>query len=105
MAMQKQLFDVDPFTGARQYFYHDDVTDETIIETVQNYEPTLELNKDSYNSLDERARWGDGALVARIPLNLYYEIKAKGIVDNQREFARWLNDADNRHFRTRPGRV
>lgn len=103
--MEKRLFDVDPFTGATQYFYHDEETDETVIETVQNVDLILEANKDSFNSIDEKARWGDGKMIARIPLNLYYDLKQKGVVDDEAAFRRWLNDSENRFFRTRPGKV
>ena len=103
--MEKRLFDVDPFTGATQFFYYDEGTDETIIETVQDYEGVLEFNKASYNSVDERTRWGDGKLIARIPLNLFYQLKAAGTVDDDAAFRRWLNDSENRFFRTRPGKV
>jgi|SRR5690606_9034433 len=103
--MERMFFDRDPLTGATQYFYHDEDTDESIIETVFDAEPLLGLNKASFNSIDERARWGDGKLVARIPGPLFYQLKAKGIVDDERAFKAWLNDSDNRFFRTRPGRV
>lgn len=103
--MERMLFDVDPFTGATQYFYHDEGTNESIIETVMDYDPVVELNKATYNSIDERARWGDGMNIARIPLNLFYELKAKGIIDDDAAFRRWLNDSENRFFRTRPGKV
>lgn len=103
--MEKRLFDVDPFTGATQYFYHDEDTDETVIETVQDVDLILEANKDSFNSIDEKARWGDGKMIARIPLNLYYDLKQKGVVDDEAAFRRWLNDSENRFFRTRPGKV
>ena len=47
-----------------------------------------------------------------IPLNcnicdntLPYEMKAEGKLDDQAYMKRWLNDPDNRAFRTRPGEV
>jgi len=43
--------------------------------------------------------------VASIPLNLYYDLKRQGIVDDPARFKKWLNDSDNRFFRTRGGRV
>lgn len=105
MAIEKRLFDVDPLTGARQFFYHDEETDETVIETVQDLDPLFEFNAQSFNAIDERARWGDGKTVARLPLNVYMDLKQKGIIDDQRKFRAWLNDRDNLKFRTRPGRV
>jgi hypothetical protein len=33
------------------------------------------------------------------------ELKQQGIIDDPKALRRWLNDPDNRYFRTRPGRV
>lgn len=103
--MEKRLFDVDPLTGSRQFFYYDEATDETTIETVQDAEPLMDLNLASYNSIDHRARWGEGQMVARLPLNIFWDLKQRGIIGNQKAFSRWLNDSENMKFRTRPGRV
>jgi hypothetical protein len=101
----KRLFDIDPLTGSKRYFSYDDETDECTIQTEHDVSNLLELNKQRYNNVDEKARWGDGQLVASIPLPLYFDLKAKGIVDDPKKFKEWLNDSDNRHFRMRPGKV
>jgi hypothetical protein len=36
---------------------------------------------------------------------LYYQMKAEGKLEDQAYMKRWLNDPDNRAFRTRPGEV
>jgi hypothetical protein len=36
---------------------------------------------------------------------LFYQMKAEGKLDDQAYMKRWLNDPDNRAFRTRPGEV
>jgi hypothetical protein len=36
---------------------------------------------------------------------LFYRLKKDGIIDDPSAMKRWLNDPDNRFFRTRPGRV
>jgi hypothetical protein len=35
----------------------------------------------------------------------YMDLKKKGILDDQVALKRWLNDPENRYFRTRPGQV
>lgn len=70
----------------------------------------IEANKASYNSTDERARWGDGQLVADIPFPVIEDLNKQGIlrgfvVIDQKRMKAWLNNPDNRFFRTRPGRV
>ena len=43
--------------------------------------------------------------VASIPLTVYYDLKQKGILDDQAAMKKWLNDPDNELFRTRKGKV
>jgi hypothetical protein len=43
--------------------------------------------------------------VATLPLVLWMKLKQDGILDDPRALRRWLNDPDNRAFRTRPGRL
>jgi hypothetical protein len=43
--------------------------------------------------------------VASIPMGVYMELDAKGIARDEKAFARWLDDPDQRAFRTRPGRL
>ena len=93
--------------GIRETF-HADVHHGTqnIIYTEQDVEPLIEQNKRLYNAVDEKARWGDGFVrVAHIPEVVYADLQTKGILNDPAAFKRWLNDADNRVFRVRPGRV
>lgn len=71
---------------------------------------TLESNKRSYAQTDERARWGDWSKVASIPLVVFHELNKQGIcrgfhVIDQKRMKAWLNDPENRYFRTRPGKI
>lgn len=104
--MHSKLFDVDPLTGAKKIWHYNGDTDEAVIETVVDATAIVEENKAQYNQIDERAGWqGDMHRVASIPMALYYELKAKGIADDPARMKAWLNDPENRFFRTRPGRV
>lgn len=104
--MQTRLFDADPVTGIRRLFHWDPVDRKAHIETIHDVEDILEGNKERYNGVDERAGWkGEMHRVASIPMPLFFELKKKGIVDDPKALRQWLNDSDNRLFRTRPGRV
>jgi hypothetical protein len=104
--MSKRLFDVDPLTGTTEYFHYDEEKDAFTIQTQQDVTDLVEHNKGRYNTHDSRAPWkGDLHLVASIPMNVYMELKQQGIIDDPKALRRWLNDPDNRYFRTRPGRV
>lgn len=91
--------------GITRLFHFDDDTETFTIETVQDVSNLIELNRaefDEHTSLD---RFGDMNRVASIPMNVYFDLKNKGITDDTKAMKRWLNDPDNRFFRTRPGRV
>lgn len=77
-----------------------------IYEDVQDVTEILDANKAEYNMHDERSRWNhEGTKVASIPLVVWEELKRKGIADDQKALLRWLDDPDNRAFRTRPGKL
>lgn len=103
--MSKKLFDYDPETGTTKWWHYDADKDEAKIETVFEVGDIIEANKAEFNSTDERARWGEWSKVASIPMALFYRLKQQGIIDDQAAMKRWINDPDNRLFRTRPGRV
>lgn len=101
--MADKVFDVDPLSGITSYWHYDDATDTALIEKRQDVSGILDANKAEFNA--DHGRYGEWTKVASIPLSVYYDLKAKGIVDDPVAMKRWLNDADNRFFRTRPGTV
>jgi hypothetical protein len=103
--MTKKLFEKDELTGATKYWHYDADKDEAIIETVYDATPYIEQNKALYNAHDSTDRWGEWTRVAQVPMQLYWELKAKGIADDPKAMKKWLNDRDNLLFRTRPGKV
>lgn len=99
----KLPFSYDPVLGIKRTFHWDDTTDDFLIQTEQETTGIVEANKAAYNDAPER--WGDMTRVASIPLSLYFDLKKKGIADDPVAMKRWLNDPDQRFFRTRPGRL
>lgn len=100
-----RIFDTNPDEGVIRFFHYDNDTDEVTIETVQDVSPIIQANRaefDAHTSLD---RFGDLKRVASIPMPLYFQLKAEGKTEDQDFMRRWLNDPDNRFFRTCPGRV
>lgn len=95
-AHEETIFHDDPHTGG------------FIIETIRDVTPIVEDNKAEYASIDERARYsssGIGGKVATIPAEIVQKLMTEGIWGDQKAMKRWLNDPDNRCFRTRPGWV
>ena len=88
----KRLFSRDEATGITKY----------VVETVQETDAILNSNKRAFNGAAKG--WGENMnRVASIPLSVYYELKRKGIADDPVLLKKWMNDSDNRAFRTRGG--
>ena len=81
-----------------------------IIRTTQDVTDIVEQNKAQYNAGSVHDKWGDLTKVASLPFTIIDTLNRKGImrgfaVINEKEFRAFLNDPENRFFRTRPGRV
>ena len=101
--MTKRLINDDAFTGVKTYYNYDADKDEAIISKEQDISGIIEANKVEFNAAPER--WGEWTKVGSIPLSVYYELERQGILNDQKAMAKWLNDPDNRAFRTRPGTI
>lgn len=97
----------------RKTVVHADGDGGIIIETREDISAILEQNKKEYNSFDERAKWSDDLLgnkIASIPFTVIDELNKQGImrgfsIVDQKRMKAWLNERDNRVFRTRTGVV
>ena len=82
-----------------------------VIETKQDVTDIIERNKQEYNN--SSTKWGEDVFdnkIASIPLTVVDDLNKKGImrgfhVLDQKKFFAWLNDPDNRFFRTKQGRI
>jgi len=94
----------------RNYKEHD-TTDGKVIEVVQDVSDIVEKNKREYNN--NSTKWGDELFdnkIASIPMTVVDKLNQQGImrgfhVLDQKAFFKWLNDPDNRFFRTKQGRI
>lgn len=65
----------------------------------------LARNKESFNA-SQGQRFGDGKIVASIPLNIFYRDFAERLKAGDDDFAKWwLNNDQNRPYRTFRGQV
>jgi hypothetical protein len=102
--MLEMLLDEDPLTGTRRIMHRDEYDRTNTIVEEQKVDGIVELNKEQYK--EAGGRWEETFnKVASIPIVLYFKLKKEGIIDDPARLKRWLNDSDNRVFRTRPGRV
>jgi hypothetical protein len=95
--------------NGKQSNFHD-VDGKYFIENSQDISGIIESNKAQFNAIDEKAKWGEWTKIASIPNVVIDELNKQGImrgfaVLDEKRFRLFLNDPDNRFFRTRPGQV
>jgi len=104
--MDKRLLDYDPFTGLIQYISHNEATDETIIETVQD---TAQLNKEVEASKDlqndasytQNGMKNDMLHYAHIPSGVLMEWHSKGVdIKDRKELIKWVNKPEYAYLKT-----
>ncbi len=96
--------------AVRTTLAHEDGDGGLVIATTQDVTEIVEKNKAEFNQIDYRARWNDFTKVASIPMTVIDKLNQDGImrgfaVIDEPRMKRWLNDPENRFFRTRPGVV
>ena len=97
--------------NVRQKVAHNTDDGEIVIATEQDVSNIIEQNKKEYNATN--GRWGEDVFdnkIASIPLTVIDDLNKLNImrgfhVIDQKKFKAWLNNPDNRFFRTRQGKV
>ena len=103
------LLNHDPETGITDYFHVLEDGKEWAVESRQDVTKLVAVNQAMQHA--DTGRWGDGRCVASIPLTVLEELHRKGMIDgmlnvkDNKDFARWLNLAENKRFRWKLGRV
>jgi hypothetical protein len=104
----KRLFAMNPDTGTFHYVDYDELTDTFTVIEESDCTALLENNQRLYN--DAPRRWGEGAVYASLDPVLREKLKREGIIRTHTDgdpepYRRWVNDSDNRKWRTRPGKL
>lgn len=105
----KRLIHENKDAGIKQYFHMDDEGN-IGLQTVQNMNDIVEDAKADFNQTDRHTSWGEGQRIASIPLSIYFSpdfqrLLAEQKAGNDKPLRAWLNNPDNRFFRTRAGVV
>ncbi len=100
--MISKIFKKDPETQTETWHHYDPDTDKVTLEVRQVVDHIAESNEAERNSYSSFDKFGEMRKVASIPLNVYYDLKRKGIIDDPAEFKKWLNSSENKIFRTFP---
>jgi len=88
-----------------------DANDDAVIKQEEDLTPYIEQNKKEYN--ESTSNWSSNPLgnkIASIPNIVIDQLNKDGIMQgfqiiDQRRFFKWLNDPDNRFFRTKQGKL
>jgi len=97
------LFDYDVKSGRQVWRMEQD--GRTVFRTDYPVDATISVNAAQRNMA--KAGWaGDYHHVASIPLNVYHDQLAEASRQQDNAYvSKWLNDADNRAWRTKEGRL
>ena len=101
--MKSRLLDFDPVTRVKRMFHPSTDGESFIEEGTQDVTERLEINKALHGM--PRDGWGEGQRVASIPVVVWEGLLRDGTANDTKKLKAWLNDPDNRAFRTRTGRV
>lgn len=97
----KKLLDYNPISRVAHVWHWDEATEETVITSEQNLDDLFSVNNLLANEQGKRFNRGEeGTLVAKVPMSLFSEWSRTGKLLDQKYLFRWLNDIDNRRFRT-----
>ena len=107
----KKLLDYDPELKRTRIFHADATGDEFAVESVYDVTDIVETNRAKMAQTDEHARWGEWSHVGSIPMHVYEQLRAQGVIDpdgschDAKPLLKYLSDRDNLDFRVRPGRL
>ncbi len=100
--MSKEIIEKDIVTTTAHY---DDVNDRLTIERSQDIGAIIKNNKALYNETTGYTPSKDFKRVASIPAVIVEDLIKKKIWNDKKKMKQWLNDPENRFFRTSPGCV
>lgn len=104
------LWEFDGVSGdglRRHYVYWVDKANGVGFRKTENLveDDLLKVNQEKLNDSYSQ-RFGDGKIIASVPLNVFFRDFAKRLKEGDEDFTKWwLNNDQNRPFRTFRGRV
>lgn len=99
------LWEHDPATGRTIWWSLDDEGN-SVFRIDTPVDAVIEANAEAYKEA-EGTKFGDWARVASVPLNLLHSsgLHEAHLQDDNQFISKWMNNSDNRAFRTRSGKV
>lgn len=97
---------LDVVNGVETWAAYDPSRDALIISRRHDSTAIIEANKEAQRQFSTVEKHGDFLKEASIPLPVYEDLMARGIVGHdfkekdEKAFKRWMNDSSNKNFRT-----
>ena len=102
--INNRLFSIDEATRTKKTFHYDEQDGSFIIDTKQDMEPVLVTANEERK--ETRGYKGDGFhKVASIPNAIWWDLVEKGIAHDDKALMKWLEDPENKVFKTHDGRL
>lgn len=104
-----RLFSLDAATKSAEYFHYDNATGRVTIEDLQDVTDLMDVNQ--ARRAEHVKRSTHFRMQASVPLNIYMdkekEFRAQGLSRKEKAaaWAKFLNDSDNRMFKTTDARI
>lgn len=102
--MKSRLLDYDSVHKVRRMFHPSADGDSFIEEGTQDITKLISGNKILQTAYRPK-KFGDGRRMASIPIVIWEDLMRRGITTDAKKLKAWLNDPDNRAFRTMLGRI
>ena len=102
--LMDRLFSIDQQTKTKKTFHYDESDDSFVINTKQDIQPVLEVAQEERK--EARGFKGDGFhKVASIPNTIWWDLVERGIAHDDKKLLKWLEERDNKVFKTNEGRL
>lgn len=93
------LLDVDEMSGSVQKM-HVTTDNKIVIESAVDITQLADQNKEMRNSVSRVERVGDFVRVGRMPMQVYLDLRRRGILRDRAEMRRWLLSDEALPYRT-----
>ena len=102
--LRDRLFSIDENTKTKKTFHYDDDDGSFVIASKQDVSDIVSVAGEERK--ESRGFKGDGFhKVASIPNIIWWDLVERGIAHDDKKLMKWLEDPDNRAFKTHEGRL
>jgi hypothetical protein len=102
MSERKYLYSADGTVARVLHAKPDDPMGDFAIQTIEDVEPIIDSVKELEDNQSNKSNWKH---MARVPVTVVEQAMREGWFHDEKRWAQWLNDGQNKDFRVWKGRV